>query len=291
MRVLVTGAGGLAGRGIARTLAKEGHDVVAQWRTRPLVRLDLDSITPWHADLTETSEYPDGLDAVVHAAACSPVSGEEPPSMAAMIRDNAVATARLAEHAGRLGARFVLLSATAVHGPIKKPVVTPTTPIRDPDGFGLTKRAAELAVSDAVPAALILRIPGIVGRGRSRNWVAATADRLASGRKVKIFNAEAPFNNAVHAADLAGFVATYLASRIPGHHAVPVGAGDPIPVRAVVETLARALDAEPRIEERAGSRPSYSIDIEPARRLGFDPMSTTETLLRFGREVRESRSA
>ena len=101
---------------------------------------------------------------------------------------------------------------------------------------------------------------------------------------MRIFNADAPFNNAIHAEDIAGFAAQYLgtASNVGGE--IPIGSAGSVTVRGVVETLAAELGLVPRIEVAPDIRHSFTIDISAAAALGFAPMDTKDALVRYARE-------
>lgn len=282
MRVLVTGAAGFSGRAIARWLAAEGHEVVAHWRTAPLPA-DLADGETWRADLAGDAPLPPRLDAIVHTAAASPPTGAADAVPAAvMIRDNAVATARLA--AAEAG-MFVYLSSLSVHGAIAGPTVTPDTPVVDPDAYGMSKLLGERAVAERAGASLTIRLPAVIGRGAARNWPVQVLARLIRGETVRIFNGDAAFNNVVHVQDVAAFVSQALDTPPSGATAVPVASRDPITVREAVRCLAEAAGVSPVIEEVAASKPSFSIDIAPAFALGFAPRGTAKALSDFARET------
>jgi nucleoside-diphosphate-sugar epimerase len=111
MRVLVTGAAGLIGSGVAARLA-ENHDVIG---------LDLNSgehveVVGDCCDVAEWRHRVGGVDAVVHVAALhAPHVGLR--STAGFRRANVEATSRLLDYALGAGAsHFVLTSTTSVYG-------------------------------------------------------------------------------------------------------------------------------------------------------------------------------
>ena len=281
MRVLVTGAAGFAGRAIARWLAAEGHDVVAHWRATSLPD-DLAEGEIWRADLAGDTPLPERLDAIVHTAASSPSTGASGTVPAAsLIRDNAVATARLA--AAEVGV-FVYLSSLSVHGAIADPVVTPETAVVNPDAYGMSKLLGERSLAERAGPSLAIRLPAVVGRGAARNWPVQVLARLRRGESVRIFNGDAAFNNVVHVQDVAAFAAHALTAPPAGFAAVPVASRDPVTVRAAVTCLAEAIGVSASVEEVAAPKPSFTIDIGPAVALGFAPRGTATALRDFARE-------
>src|SRR5207248_1320682 len=95
---------------------------------------------------------------------------------------------------------------------VEDPVVDETTPITDPDIYGLTKLIGEKLVGDptATFRSIAIRLPGVVGPGSVRNWLTNVVAAAKEGREIDIYNPTASFNNAIHVADLARFVANLL---------------------------------------------------------------------------------
>lgn len=111
MRVLVTGAAGLIGSGVASRLASE-HDVIGlDLATGPQVQIVADC-----HDVAEWRQHLGGFDAIVHTAALhAPHLGQR--GEAEFRRTNVEATSRLLDLALNVGARhFVLTSTTSLYG-------------------------------------------------------------------------------------------------------------------------------------------------------------------------------
>lgn len=116
MKVLVTGANGFLGRHVVAEFLRRGHTVVAM--VRPAVRLDgigwPAQVAVYRADLRTGRNLEgafDGVDAVVHLAAC--VTGDEETQFASTV----VGTERLLEAMARSGSRrLILASSFSVYG-------------------------------------------------------------------------------------------------------------------------------------------------------------------------------
>lgn len=287
MRVLVTGASGFSGHAIARRLLNDRHHVVAHHRSNPLPD-DLVEAEPLRADLADLGAIPAGLDAVVHAAATSPPTGQ-PGAVPteALIRDNALATAHLIRQCTEAGvARMIYLSSLSVHGHIDGSSVDENTPVSDPDAYGTSKLLGEQALAASGLSGLAIRLPAVIGPGAARNWPVQVKARIAAGEKVRIYNADGPFNNVVHVADLAEWIARIVAANAPvgGFRAMPVACVEPVSVREAVQALAAGMNREARLDPVSAPRPGFVIDTDSARSFGFAPMTTLDALRRFGRE-------
>lgn len=181
MKVLVTGANGFVGRAVCRTLAAQGHQVIAAMRqseqqppgieTRVVGSLSAE--TPWSAALG-------GVDAVVHAAGRAHVVREAAADPEAAYRSvNTDATLRLAREAARLGVRhLVFISSVKVNGESTKgKPFSADDPPAPADAYGRSKWAAEqglaqlVRVGDGHFRVTILRPPLVYGPGVRANFL------------------------------------------------------------------------------------------------------------------------
>lgn len=289
-RVLVTGAAGFSGRNIARGLVAAGFEVIAHRRKSPLPADLAESapVTAWTADLADLDRLPDGVDAVVHAAATSTPTGRSDAVPAeVLIRDNALATARLVRAASAAGvARFVYLSSISVHGSVPVHSLDAETPVRAPDPYGTSKLMGESVLAASGIASVAIRLPAVIGPGADRNWPVQVVGRIRRSEPVRVYNADGPFNNAVHVDDLADWIAVLLGAdgMKPGFAAMPVASTDPVPVRAAVAVLAAGLGKDVFLEEVVAPRQSFTIDTTAAERLGFRPSATADALDRYARK-------
>ena len=289
-RVLVTGAAGFSGRTIARRLVAAGCEVVAHRRRSPLPDDLAAAVTDWPGDLAELDALPDGVEAVVHAAATSTPTGRADAVPAAvLIRDNALASARLVEAAKAAGVRrFVYLSSLSVHGTVNERSLDASTPIREPDPYGVSKLMGESVLAASGIPAVAVRLPAVIGPGADRNWPVQVVRRIRRHETVRIYNADGPFNNVVHVDDLADWIARLLT------------AGEPM--RGLQRRAGRQPRADPgarrgghdRRRARPGhpisrrwwrpSRASFTIDTIAAQSLGFRPSATVDALDRYARD-------
>jgi len=285
MRVLVTGAGGFLGRQLSIHLAAQGFSVLATWRrTEP--RFAVPAPTLLRVDLAEATELPKGIDAVVHAAATSAWAGI---SADAMARDNVEATRRLVGLAANSGARlFVFCSSVSVYGDVTVAEVDEATSAADPDVYGMSKRIGEALLADAAPrlCGLALRLPAVIGPGADRNFLAMSVRRLRKGQEAPIFNPEAPFNNAVHCADLGVLIGGVLRRGWQGFDTLVLGAAGRTTIRAAVERLRARLHSTAPIVVRPAHKGAFLLRCDRAiQRYGYAPQEISAMLDRYAGEA------
>jgi dTDP-4-dehydrorhamnose reductase len=155
VKIAVTGAAGLLGKGLVQVF-REQHETVA------LTRAD--------ADITDSKRMREVLqgirpEVIVHPAGMPDVDEcEKNPDLA--FRVNAEATRSLVEIARELGARLAFISTDAVFdGKSRRPYVE-TDPVNPPSVYGRTKVAAEEAVRK-YSRHCIFRVSVLFGPGKA----------------------------------------------------------------------------------------------------------------------------
>lgn len=285
MHVLVTGGGGFVGGCLAAALARHGFSVTATHRTGAPAASGGAPVRWVRTDLTEPQGLPERIDAVVHAAA---LLGDADTPVSALVDANVTATQAVLAAARAAGARrFVHLSSTSVYGRIAAGTIDESTPTVDPDHYGLTKLLAERLLRDAAPDldGMALRLPGVIGPGAHRNFLAVTLNRLRRDEPVVATNPDAPFNNAVHVCDLAAFVIRLLIRGWSGFDTLILGARGRTTIRGAVERMATACDSRSPLTFHPAARPAFTIDSRRACvEYGYDPGDILALLDRFARE-------
>jgi UDP-glucose 4-epimerase len=244
-------------------------------------------------DLGEAGTLPDGVEAVVHAAAVSPGPGV-PATASDFVRSNAEATRRLGAWARAAGVRkFVYFSSASAFGRVAGPVLDESSPRVDPDAYGVSKWLGEVMLqeqADAMPS-VSLRLPSVVGPGAARNWLATMASAAREGREIAYFHGDADYNNAVHVDDLCRFVADLLRRDLRGHDMVLLAAAGAMKVGDMVNAIASGLGGRSPLREVPAPRPAFTVSIVRAReRYGYRPMAMHDTIARFVADCR-ARSA
>jgi dTDP-4-dehydrorhamnose reductase len=170
MKILVTGAAGLLGKGLVQVFA-ENHDVTG--------------VTHQDADITNSAAMRELLarakpDIVVHTAAIPDIDEcELHPDKA--FRVNADATRELAAATDDLGAAFAFISTDAVFdGKSERPYVE-TDPVNPPSVYGRTKVSAEEYVSEH-QRHWIFRVSVLFGPGKA-NFVSKALSKAMDNER------------------------------------------------------------------------------------------------------------
>jgi dTDP-4-dehydrorhamnose reductase len=121
--------------------------------------------------------------AIIHTAAINPGQGDA----AQMWRVNVDGSRYVAEAAAAVGARLVCVSSDIIHSGRNAPYAgnAPPSPIND---YGRSKAAAEAAIIEANPLAVIVRTSLIYGLDEMDRGTAGFVERLASGQPLILFS-------------------------------------------------------------------------------------------------------
>jgi len=287
LRVVVTGAGGFAGKFIAHHLAGRGFAVTAVARNLPESLLPDAGGPVWRrADLRAPDALPERFDALIHCAAEIPARCQDPDELYRRNMDMARSVFGRAQDAGARS--IVFLSSMSVYGAISTPVVTEDTAPQDPDPYGRAKGDAEQLleahVKAGLPSGLSIRLPGTVGRGSHNNFLSNALRQVLSGETVAANNPEAPFNNIVYVGDLAAFLGSWIEAPRDGYAVTNLAAADPMTIRDVVSLLFSCAGRPPKVRFGESGKKPFLISLDRAMSLGYRPASVRDSLANFVRD-------
>lgn len=147
--------------------------------------------------------------------------------------------------------RVLFVSSTAVYGVDDGTWVDESTPTTPTSATAVTLREAEESLREQVPEAIILRLGGIYGPGRTRE-----IDRVRDGSSA--ISSTPRFTNRIHRDDAAAAI-VHLTTAQGQQNTVYVGVDDcPVEYRDVVEFLARSLEQPPPSVAADAGRPHVS---------------------------------
>lgn len=206
-------------------------------------------------------------------------------SVRQLIRDNVIATDNLVRLSKDHGVRrFIFFSSLSVYGDVGTDVVDESTPIVNPEPYGMSKLFGECCLRECAPAmsSLSLRLPAVLGRGARRHWLATMVAKARANEALHIYNPDAPFNNAVHLGDLCAFIERWLQGDWRGFDAVTLGADGSMSIRDVVLRVASRTKCSSRIVEQSTSGRSFIVSSARAKDLyGYSPGSIGDVVDRY----------
>lgn len=276
MRVLVTGAGGFAGRLVADHLHSAGIDVAGTVHSRDIdapfetVRLDL------------AEAWPDMgfFDAIVHAAGSLPYREKD---FRVYVRNNIDTMRHLIDYAKHHDVRRVVYFSTiGVYGEFRDEMIDENSDRINPDGYGLTKYMAEcLLRSEAAIESISLRMPGIVGINCRDVWLPRTIEKFRANAPVKIYAPDFETRNFVWAEDLAAFIARLLKQEKWLYPTVCLASHEKTTVRALVDEIKRRTGSKSEIIIDNDMREPFCIDDCRAIEMGYTSISPLEMVRRL----------
>jgi len=229
-------------------------------------------------DLSTLRNIQGNFEAVIHVAAA------RYGSPADLMRVTGIATESLANAAIALGVkRFVHVSAMSVYGRPDVSIVSSKTPIKHSIPYGAAKWAAECYLHDLqsqIPS-ISIRSPAIVGSFPTTHthFLAQLLQTMLTGTDViRLLNPEFLFNNIVFEETLAEFLVRLSISPLVGYQAIPVGSIQMHKLKDLVNYMAKAVGYSSMIVWDYEPESSFSIDIQEAKNLGFQPLTSQRVL-------------
>ena len=282
-RILVTGINSPLGQAIGRKLQAEGHIVVGTLRSSKIGIQGLPANEIVALDLENEYTFTNivgGFESFVHIASMNEGSAE------ALLKSTGLGMIYLINRAKQLSIRrLVHISSMSIHGSVSTKVVDENTSVTHSVPVGAAKWAAECFISNERSSieAVSIRSPAIAGRYASRHFLARIFLSMVRGPgKISLSNPDHLFNNIVHENVIAEFVSTLLDRDLgTEYRAVPIGSADPIPLRQIVEVMAKATNYKGQINWVEPKSPPFRIDSSGAIELGYKPITTLETINRW----------
>ncbi len=272
------------------TLKEYGHDLSVTARSMDalqmdvLDKLDVDISVGDLRDPRTLSSLRRPIDAIIHAAARYTAPAGD---FTALVEDNIVATqAVLAFAKSGSCKQLIALSTVSVHGNVPTSTLSWESGYLNPSAYGISKRVSELILADAwahMPVAII-RLPGVIGLGAHRHWLAGIVGRSIRGEPIEIAGPMNLFNNTVHLEDLCHFLAKIVGNAAQSSEPFPIASTHPLTISEIATIIVRETGNKSEIVEKSASRAHFVIDDAFARQiLGYESMSTTEAIITYVR--------
>ena len=282
-RILVTGINSPLGQAVGRRLQAEGHIVVGTVRSsklntqglpaNELIALDLDNEYSF-ANVTGV------FDSFVHVAGMSVGNATD------LMKSTGLCTHYLITRAKELSLpRLIHISSMAVYSLGTEECIGEMSSIPHGNAYHAARWAAECYLSSERETVEVvsIRSAAIAGVTTHYHFLSKILKNMQSQEKaINATNPDFSFNNIVHEEIVAEFVNTLLEKRLlPEYRAVPIGSTDPIPLREIIEIMAKATSYKGQINWVEPKSPPFRIDSTGAIELGYKPITTLETINRW----------
>ena len=285
MTILITGASGLIGSHLCRTLTEEGKDVVGLCHShlisvRSNQRVDVCDLTDYDDVSTTLGLY--NPDTVFHFAAHLPVTPNPD-----FIKVNVIGTNNLLAACYRKGVQnFIYASSMSVYStPPEYLPVNEEHPTRPDDNYGKTKLVGELLCEcySKVMKTTAVRFSGVFGIGNFR-VVYRFMQSALSGQPILLDGDGSQSSDFIYVDDATRGAILALEKGKSGE-VYNIGSGRETSVLELANLI--AVLGEKKVEVKLSGEPSprpfrFVADIEKARReLGYDPRDLTDGLRKY----------
>ena len=275
-RILVTGAGGFAGKHIAEYLFQQGYDVIGTvYHNVPEVSFPIVK-----CDLSRAIVLEQEFDVIVHAAGSLPYRTTD---FMEYKRNNVDVMQNLLDFAEGKGiSRFIYLSTIGIYGEFRKPIIDEDSDRINPDAYGLTKYMAECMLKSVSGIESIsLRMPGIIGPGCRGVWFSNTVEKFMHNEPVTIYSPDFETKNFVWVNDLAEFVETLINAESWKYDVVNLACSQGASIREIVMKIKKLVESSSEISVADGNRPSFCLDASRAAEMGYRSLSPLEIVGAF----------
>jgi UDP-glucose 4-epimerase len=276
VRVLLTGATGLIGQRVLRSLSSDNEVVVLARREAPA---ELAEATNWvRHDLNEPIEgagLPDRVDAVVHLAQ-SERYRDFPAGAEDLFAVNVLSTHRLLEYARAAGAARFVFASTGGNYAFSPDPIPEDAPLATPGPYFRSKRMGELLVENYRESmtGAILRFFFVYGPG-GRMLIPRLAKQILAGEEIVIEGEPGIRMNPIYVDDAAETVAAALGLR--EQTVINVAGTEVVTLTELVERLAAALEREPVIRHSGDAPGDLVAETSRMRQLlGASPATSLD---------------
>lgn len=284
MNVLIIGGSGFIGRHLCEQIAKNGHNVTATYRNG--FPNSASAIVWMQTNLPDLQDkHFEGVDVVINLAATSSLSLTK--SVRDYIDVNIVAVENICRLASRHSVRKLIhFSSVSAVGNFESGILKNIKQCNDPDIYAATKFMGEKIVAeyDGVIDHVIIRPPGVVGKGYYSCWVGRVLKSLKENSELIAYNKDALFNNIVDISYITN-LCDYLIQLKNMPKILTLGAIEPVTVHALITRMRAIVNSKSNVRFMDDvNKNAFYIDVSDLIGIGFIPPTTLEIVENYVQE-------
>ena len=286
MKILITGARGFIGNKLCCSLSEKFkvHGISKKFQKRKY-----EVITH---DLNKKIKIQQCYNFIIHAAAEIPLKYNK----SSIFRSNVKMIKNILDFASKKKIHnLIFFSSMAVYDTKNKIKISEKNKlcIYKENNYALSKIECEKIImqwlnQNKKNKALILRIPGIVGKGSHSNFVSNIVQNMTKRKKVNVFNSKSKFNNIVHIDTLINFIIDKILSFKNKFLVLNFGSKKPINIEKLVRIISEVLKYDfKKIKFLSSQDNSFLINFNKALKFGYKPLTVEQSLLKYLQEIKK----
>lgn len=277
-KILVTGSGTLIGGTIAKFLNNNGYDVISIYnRSKPKIKGK--RIQFLKKNLEKEFKINSKIDCIVHCASKIPDDGNSNKIMSLNLK-------MLKNLIGKKNINFkkiIFLSTMSVYGEITKKIINENTPFKNLDPYGKSKRKCEEFIKKKINKKklfTIFRLPGVVGKKSSHNFMSKIIRDIKTNKEIKITNPNSYFNNIVHVDTISKLI-LHSIEFDNSNNIYNVSSSKPLKIKDCIKILLTFFKKKISLEELKSDKKSFMINTSRIIKNGYPIISTKQSLKKF----------
>lgn len=285
MKILITGAGGFIGNKLCSNLSKKFKvcGICRKFQKRKYKVIT--------HDLNKKIKIQQSYNFIIHAASETPSKYNK----SSIFRSNVKMIKNVLDFASKKKIHnLIFFSSMAVYDTKKKIKISEKNKLckNKENNYALSKIECERIImrwlnQNKKNKALILRIPGIVGKGSHSNFISNIVQNMIKRKKINIFNFKSKFNNIVHIDTLIIFIIDQVLLFKNKFLVLNFGSKKPINIEKLVRIISEELKYDfKKIKFLPSQDNSFLINFNKALKFGYKPLTVEQSLLKYVQEIK-----
>lgn len=282
MHVLVTGSSGVVGETIIKNLNNKYFKYGTFRKNKPKeIHKNIKLIKTNFSNLTK---LPVKCDIIIHCAADSP---ENNPDKLTLKKNNINITKKIIDYADLKNVKIIFfMSSMAVYGRITNKLVDETIKFNDQSSYGSSKEICENLIINwskkSKKKYIIFRLPGVVGKNSSRNFISETFKKIINNKKITISNPDSYFNNIIHAKNLSDFINYNIKNlSLIKNNIFNIASKNPIKIKSLIGIIYKQLNKKKNLHFIGSNNQSFLINYKKIKYYGFNDISVKKSLIKY----------